>query len=280
MVPTRLKVALAIALAAALAGVGYALTQHVEATRLARDLQQAQQQHQEALQQAGAAQAAQDRAAALQTQVDALEAQRIAQDRRVGELEAALAAHPVPPHPGPAPSDRGELVAGLERLGVHPRWTVDTLAFPGQEGGTLWTWGQEAQRVPALEGRLAAEDALTQGLRTSLDTTRQELGVAKQQGEAQGQAAAHYQAAFTDEQRARASAEAAAARAEHLRQLASLPWAVGVSYAPPHGDWGVWATRDWTFFRVGAEVSQVHAPATAGGGVTVDTRLLFGVRLH
>lgn len=48
------------------------------------------------------------------------------------------------------------------------------------------------------------------------------------------------------------------------KQTAPLLNAVGVSYQPGKAAWGLWATRDWKFLRLGAEVSQVKLPELQG----------------
>lgn len=66
---------------------------------------------------------------------------------------AKLAASPRPADPAPVPPTEAELTAGLAAKGI-------LTPLPHIEAATVWTWSEEAIRVPALETRLAAAEAV------------------------------------------------------------------------------------------------------------------------
>lgn len=257
---------------------GWALYKSNQVGQLTRALQQEQAAHAKAVDEAKAGAAALAASTALQARVDALEAQRAAQDKTVAALVDRLKGISVPPAPGAPPVASADLVAGLRDLGVHPSLGVDTLYFPKPEGGTIWTWGQQARRVPSLEQHLQVSTELMAQQDSDLKLTRSELDLVKTQRDDKGAAADHFQAAYGDEQMARQAADTALAKSERLRKMAELPWAAGISYGLKNQDWGLWATRDITFMRLGAEVVRTVAPPTAGGGQSVDARITLGAR--
>lgn len=172
-----------------------------ESEALARDLKVAQEAHQAALQQAALGQAALDRAKALEDSLVASEALRRSLIARVDQLQAQVDAVVIPPAPGLAPSEPSQVLADLRQMGTRPEALSDTrVAFPPSDAPTLWTWGHQALRVPALEAKVAAQDELALGLRAAMSTTTQQLRLTEQQRDEFKVSIGHFQDAFKTEQ--------------------------------------------------------------------------------
>mgnify|MGYP003611416872 CR=1 FL=1 len=147
--------------------------------------------------------AAMQRAKDLQSALDTKESERQAALARVADLQAELERHPIPPKPGPAPTEQAQVIADLHDMGTSPEAEPPAkIAFPATDAPTLWTWGKESARVPALECRLSAEEALNQGLTLAVDTTTQQLKTTEKQRDEFKESAANFSLALTSEKAA------------------------------------------------------------------------------
>ena len=144
--------------------------------------------------------AAVKRADALQVELDAEKAERQAALDKVAALQVELANHPAPPKPGPAPTEEAQVLADLHEMGTSPEAQPPSkVVFPSTDASTLWTWGKEAARVHALEGRLSAEEALNQGLTMAVDTTTKQLKTTEKQRDEFKESASNFSQALTSE---------------------------------------------------------------------------------
>ena len=94
-------------------------------------------------------------AADLQTKLDKA-------NGKVSKLQAELDKIKVPPHPGPAPEQKQQLIADLRGMGlelvVKPSTTIapSLVGITERDGKSIWGWGQENLRVPFLEQKIEA----------------------------------------------------------------------------------------------------------------------------
>jgi hypothetical protein len=104
---------------------------------------------------------------------------------------AKLAASPRPADPAPVPTTDADLTAGLAAKGI-------LTPLPRIEAVTVWTWSEEAMRVPALETRLSAAESVVaddataigalkgeaEAWQTAADKWRQTAGAQESRGNA------------------------------------------------------------------------------------------------
>lgn len=94
-------------------------------------------------------------AADLQTKLDKA-------NGKVSKLQAELDKIKVPPHPGPAPEQKQQLISDLKGMGlelvVKPSTTIapSLVGITERDGKSIWGWGQENLRVPFLEQKIEA----------------------------------------------------------------------------------------------------------------------------
>jgi len=107
-------------------------------------------------------------------------------DKELAARKAEQAKHPIPPPPGPPPSD---LAPALAARGI-------LTPLPQIEATTVWTWSEEALRVPLLEAHAAAADAtvlaaegLVAAVRVENAGVRESLATADKQTAAQAERA-------------------------------------------------------------------------------------------
>lgn len=172
-----------------------------ESEGLAHDLKAAQEAHQAALQHVALGEAALGRAKALEGALAESEARRRSLVERVDQLQAQVDSVVIPPAPGLAPSEPSQVLADLRQMGTRPEALSDSrVAFPPSDAPTLWTWGHQSLRVPALEAKLSAQDNLALGLRAVVSTTTQQLRLTEQQRDEFKVSTLHFQDAFKAEQ--------------------------------------------------------------------------------
>jgi hypothetical protein len=86
-----------------------------------------------------------------------------AKDKRIEELLAKRP--PAPPKPGPAPVTDPELASGLLvkglSAGVAVQVGVSSVLIP-EDARKVWSWSEDAARVPQFELKSAADDVLIQ----------------------------------------------------------------------------------------------------------------------
>lgn len=81
---------------------------------------------------------------------------------KVAKLQAELEKIKVPDKPGPAPEEKKRLVSDLQAMGlelvVKPSTTISPslVGITLGDGKTIWGWGMENLRVPALEDKITA----------------------------------------------------------------------------------------------------------------------------
>ena len=107
-------------------------------------------------------------AADLQTKLDKA-------NGKVSKLQAELDKIKVPPHPGPAPEQKQQLISDLKGMGLELVIKPSTTIAPAlagiteSDGKTIWGWGKENLRVPFLEQKIVAQQNLVVGLTKAKD---------------------------------------------------------------------------------------------------------------
>lgn len=155
-----------------------------------------------ALQEAAKGQEANERAAQLQTTLNVMNGERKVLLAKVDVLNDELKKRPMPPAPGPAPSEQEQVLADLKVMGTSPEPLPPLkLAFPASDGPTLWTWGKQASRVPALEGRIFALEDFSKGVQLTLGKTTDQLKATETQRDEFKTSAVHFEGAYKGEVR-------------------------------------------------------------------------------
>lgn len=176
------------------------LSARVEANLNATRMHAAEQARDEALQKAAKGEEAAQRAAQLQATVDLLDGERRDLLAKVDTLNAELKKRPMPPAPGPAPTEQAQVIADLRTMGTSPEPLPPLkLAFPASDGPVLWTWGKQAARVPALEGRIGALENFSTGVQLTLGKTTDQLKATESQRNEFKASTAHFEGAYKAE---------------------------------------------------------------------------------
>jgi hypothetical protein len=169
-----------------------------EARESSERLAAVEMERDKALQEAAAGRVAVARADTLQTRLDDERMVRECLEARNRQLEGDLAGRPYPPKPGPVPSSYDQQLADMREMGTQPEALPPArLAFPNADAPTLWTWGKEAARVPALESRLEVEGQLVGSLQDTIGATKAELATTGAQRDGYKEGAQRFEAAFT-----------------------------------------------------------------------------------
>lgn len=160
----------------------------------------AEQTRDEALQKAAKGEEAARQAAQLQATVDLLDGERRDLLAKVDALNAELRKRPMPPAPGPAPTEQAQVIADLRTMGTSPEAMPPLgLAFPASDGPVLWTWGKQSARVPALENRIFALEDFSKGVQLAMGKTTDQLKATESQRNEFKASTAHFEGAYKAE---------------------------------------------------------------------------------